>query len=896
MSDQQSRSPLDKTIPTPGWFGISAFVIVAIAAFLRIFRLDTYLLNERETEHAFDAFSLYNGLPLPIGQELPESEPFMLIWNAISFFLFGVTDASARAGSVVLGLGIMGLLFVLRPFLSKLQILSMAGIIAISPTMVFASRTVEPGIAAAFFALLMLVSLLRIGLTSDDNHGWTILLGVAIGALYATGPLGITTLISILIAILVASLSDLTGKRPNGAVGIAVQRLGRNPSKLLWILGSLIVTLLALFTRAFSSISSLAGLGTNLSEWVGMMTSGVGSVPALFYFWSLLLYEMITVVLAIITIVLSRTGSMKPEGSGRELPPLLFVVWFAAALLLHTTASTRDTGSAVLVAIPVLLLAGSGLGKMLETRRSSSFMRAGLASLAAIILVAYSVNATVGLAFNRGESGSEPLAWDTPSAETRDFLDQVTRLSRDLSVGNETPQDPTGHFGLTIKVAPEYEWPFTWYFRDYPLFRVTPPGAFTEETDVAIAANAETMESIGLTPSSITWIHKPGDPLTTMKSGEILSTGLNPANWGDAWSYVIHRETERHENPRSITVGYSVRVMNKLHTETGPFNLFDDSSPGQGGGLGQLDTPSGIAVAEDGTIYVLNAGNQRIDRYDANGEFLGIWSGQVEAPLQLSWNGFQGGTGLTVGPDGFIYIADTWNHAVVVVNPNGTVVRVLGNRGTQTDITDAGDPMSEQGLFFGPRDIAVSEDRIFVTDTGNERVQVFGMDGTFITAFGGYGEDDGQFIEPTGIAIAPDGNLWVADSGNARLQVFDQDGTWIESHEMQEWESQAGIDRMNMLMFDENGVLYFTTPHRGIWAWYDGTAINVSVSQPSDDNLTIVEFGDLRPGGIAIDSNGQILVTITSTGEVIKIEPVPTSIFGTKTGTPASSPIATPSD
>src|SRR5690606_31237288 len=108
--------------------------------------------------------------------------------------------------------------------------------------------------------------------------------------------------------------------------------------------------------------------------------------------------------------------------------------------------------------------------------------------------------------------------------------------------------------------------------------------------------------------------------------------------------------------------------------------------------------------------------------------------GQVEAPLQLSWNGTQGGTGLHVGPDGFIYIADTWNHAVVVVNPNGTVIRVLGNRGSQTDITDAGDPVSQPGLFFGPRDIAVTEERTYVTDTGNERVQVFAMDGAFITA------------------------------------------------------------------------------------------------------------------------------------------------------------------
>lgn len=884
MSDQQLRSPLDRQFPLPGWFGVSAVAIVLIAACVRLFRLDTYLLNVREASWAYDAFSLYNGRPLPIGQQLPESGPFMLVWNAISFFLFGVTDATARVGSVILGLGLIGAIFLLRPFLSKAQVLSIVGILAISPTMVFASRTIEPGIAAAFFAVLVLVALLRCGITSDDNHGWAILLGFALAALYATGPLGVTTILALGFGVLVTALSDVSGKSTGGAIGIATKRMSSDRSMLLWMLGSLILTLLFFFTRAFSSLSSLAGLGTTIADWASMMTSGVGTVPAMFYFWSLMLYETVVVVIAVATAALSRTSAMRSEPTEHPITPLLYVVWFAAALLMHTVASTRDTGSAVLVALPILLLAGSGLGRFLELSIGNLNARSIAAGAVSLILVAYSVNAMVGLSFTRGESGSEPLAHDTPSAETRGFLDQVMRLSRDISVDQASPLDPTGRFGLTIQATPEYEWPFTWYFRDFPLYSVTPPGAFTADTDVAIAANAEVMENVGLTPSSLVWINKPGDPLTMMRSGTILRTGLNPANWGKAWNYMIHRESDRHDNPRHLTVGYSVRVMNKLHTETGPFNLFDGSSPGSGGGLGQLDTPAGIAVGQDGTIYVLNAGNARIDRFDAEGVFLGIWSGQVEAPLQLSWNGTQGGTGMHVGPDGLIYIADTWNHAVVVVNPNGTVVRVLGNRGTQVDITDTGNPMDQPGLFFGPRDIAVSENRVYVTDTGNERVQIFAMDGTFISAFGGHGDEDGQFIEPTGIAIAPDGNIWVADSGNARLQVFDAEGIWLESHAIEQWEDQFGIARTNMLVFDENGVLYFTTPAQGVWAWYGGVTVPVG------------NLAEIRPGGIAIDRDGNLLITLADTGEVIRQNPVPLSEFGVPDATPLATPEATPTN
>lgn len=893
MSDQQGHSPLDKSLPNPGWFGISAIAIMVIASFARLFRLDTYLLNVREANWAYDAFSLFYGRPLPIGQELPDSSPFMIVWNAISFFLFGVTDATARVGSVVLGLGLIAVIFLLRPVLSRAQLLCITGILALSPIMVFASRTIEPGIVAAFFAILILVSLVRIGLTADDNHGWAILLGFAVAALYATGPVGVSTLIAVSAGVVVATFSDRIGKDPSGAVGTGVKRLGRSRSMLLWMTGTLVITLVALFTRSFSSLSSLEGIVSNVTEWASMMTSGVGTVPPLFYFWSLMLYETIAVLIAMVTAILSRTAAMRSNTPGGEIAPLFYVVWFASALLLHSSASTRDTGSAVLVALPVLLLAGTGLGRFIDISVARVNARLVTATLVSALLLVYSVNAMVGLAFTRGESGSEPLALNTPSVQTRSFLEQVMRLSRDISVTQTSPIDPTGYYGLRIQVTPEYEWPFTWYFRDFPEFSVTQPGAFTADTDVAIAAHPEVMERVGLTPSSLVWINKPGDPLTTIRSGAILRTGLNPANWADAWKYMIHRETERYDNPRTLTYGYSVRVMNKLHTETGPFNLFDGSSPGPGGGLGQLDTPAGVAVDDNGVIYVLNAGNVRIDRFNERGEFLGIWSGQVDAALQLSWNGFQGGTGLHVGPDGLIYIADTWNHAVVVVNPNGTVVRVLGNRGTPTDITDEGDPSEQLGLFFGPRDIAVTEDRIYVTDTGNERVQIFAMDGTFIAAFGGYGSADGELIEPTGIAIGPDGNVWVADSGNARLQVFDIDGTWLESHHIEQWEDQVGVQRMNMLAFDRHGVLYFTTPNRGVWGLYNNTTVPV---RPMNTEMEIGSLANLQPGGIAIDQNGRLLITLSSTGSVVRVDPVPLTEFGGQDATPQASPEATPTD
>ena len=882
MIEQSAPTPLDKHIPTPGWFGLSALVILVAGFLARFIRLDAYLLNVREANWAYDAWSMFYGRPLPIGQQLPDSGPWMLVWNSVPFYLFGATDATARMGSAVLGLALVALVFLLWPFMSKFQIIAVAGILAISPTVVFASRTVEPGIAAAFFAMLVVVALLRVGVARGNHAGWAGVLGLAIACLYATGPLGVSALIAVGAGILIAGLRSRPGEISQNSVGAALRTLFGDRHAAIGLSTGLIVGLLVLFSRSFSDLSGLAGIGTTITDWVQMMSGGTSTVPVMFYFWSVMLYETIAVVLAIVAIAVSNSWHTSAENLRYHLPVSLFATWFVAALMLHSTASSRDTGSAVLVTLPVLVMAGMGLGALLQSTSKWTSLRNLATTAFAMVLVVYSLNAMIGLAFTRGESGSEPLAHDTPATEATQFIDRVMRLSRDISVTQPSPIDPTGQYGLVIHVTPEFEWPFTWYFRQFYGFSVTPAAGFTADTDVAIASNAEAMDGVGLTTSTTQWIARPGDALTMMRSGEILRTGLNPLNWGDAWNYMINREAPGEDEARTITIGHSVRVMNKLSAQTGPFTLFDTSSPGPGSGLGQLDTPAGIATATDGTIYVLNAGNARIDRYAADGTFLGIWNGQVEEPLQLSWNGWQGGTGLEVGPDGLIYIADTWNHAVVIVSPTGTVVRVLGYRGVQTDITDAGTPDQQPGLFFGPRDVAVTEDRIYITDTGNERVQVFTIDGTFVTAFGGFGSENGQFVEPTGVVAAPDGTIWVADSGNARLQQFDADGGFIAAYPVEAWQGQQGIDRLNMLAIDDRGIVYFTVPNRGVWAWNNGETAQL----PGSNTLSA--------GGITLDSDGSLLVSDRTSATVVRLIPVLPASWTNSESTPAASPQASP--
>jgi len=71
------------------------------------------------------------------------------------------------------------------------------------------------------------------------------------------------------------------------------------------------------------------------------------------------------------------------------------------------------------------------------------------------------------------------------------------------------------------------------------------------------------------------------------------------------------------------------------------------------------------------------------------------------------------------------------------------------------------------------RGVAVDDQGyIFVADSGNNRIQIFHPDGTFLRAFGCWGSGDGEFKGLEGIAVMSNGNILVCDRENHRIQVF----------------------------------------------------------------------------------------------------------------------------
>jgi DNA-binding beta-propeller fold protein YncE len=116
-------------------------------------------------------------------------------------------------------------------------------------------------------------------------------------------------------------------------------------------------------------------------------------------------------------------------------------------------------------------------------------------------------------------------------------------------------------------------------------------------------------------------------------------------------------------------------------------------------------------------------------------------------------------------------VADTGLDQVLVYDADSyKLLRKIGTTGKDHTLTDPGN-------FSKPTNVAVDKDgNLYVTDTLNDRVEVFDADGGFIRAFGKNGDGAGEFARPKGIAIDSDGHVWVADAMLNRVQVFTPEG------------------------------------------------------------------------------------------------------------------------
>jgi DNA-binding beta-propeller fold protein YncE len=219
-----------------------------------------------------------------------------------------------------------------------------------------------------------------------------------------------------------------------------------------------------------------------------------------------------------------------------------------------------------------------------------------------------------------------------------------------------------------------------------------------------------------------------------------------------------------------------------------------------------LKSPYGVVTDSRGQIYVADAANRVVFVFNLEQKRAEKRGDRAPARLALP-------TGLAIDEGDRLFVSDSFLHQITCFTPAGEVAAVFGTNelqrpggitvdsarrrlyvadvkankiaifDTQTfrQIGQIGGPTTpdkaEPGKFSAPSNVAVDHTgSVFVTDTWNQRVQVFDAEGKFVRAFGRHGLTPGNFVRPKGIALDKDGHLYVADAEFNNFQVLTTDG------------------------------------------------------------------------------------------------------------------------
>jgi len=174
---------------------------------------------------------------------------------------------------------------------------------------------------------------------------------------------------------------------------------------------------------------------------------------------------------------------------------------------------------------------------------------------------------------------------------------------------------------------------------------------------------------------------------------------------------------------------------------------------------------AGVAVDSSDHVYVFNRGEHPVIVFDREGNFLRSWGEGLVGRAH----------GITIGPDGEVWLTDDGNHTIRKFTPEGKLLLTIGD-------PDKPAPLQSGEPFNRPTHVALSPltGDLFISDGyGNSRVHKYDPKGRHLFSWGEPGTDPGCFNLPHNIATDAEGLVYVADRENHRVQVFDAEGRYL---------------------------------------------------------------------------------------------------------------------
>ena len=245
----------------------------------------------------------------------------------------------------------------------------------------------------------------------------------------------------------------------------------------------------------------------------------------------------------------------------------------------------------------------------------------------------------------------------------------------------------------------------------------------------------------------------------------------------------------------------------------------------------QGSCPWGIAVGQNGHIFVADHNKSQIHIFNKQRKYIRSFGQQGSGNGQL-----YNPTGIAVDHDNQLYIVNSNNKHIKVLENDGTFVRQIGG-----------------GHLSEPYGVTVHNKHVFVAEGGNHRILMFTLDGQLIRTIGSYGSGPGQFNDPRAVAFAPDGDgdMYVLDRYNSRIQVFNANGVY--QREFGNRQLKYPLD------------IICTADHHVLVA--DCNNSRVAIFNTMGQLIHSFRVGSY-PYGLAVDHNGDLLVTLYNSNQV----------------------------
>ena len=266
----------------------------------------------------------------------------------------------------------------------------------------------------------------------------------------------------------------------------------------------------------------------------------------------------------------------------------------------------------------------------------------------------------------------------------------------------------------------------------------------------------------------------------------------------DGTEVTLNHPTQLTEMPDGsmLLVSWHNHKIRHYDPETGKVFIACGSAPGHKGDGGPLrpallDQPQAISLSEDGSMFILDQRNQVIRKVDPEG-IISTVAGQVKAagfegdggdPLLAKFNFPTGSNpqpnGSMAYAGGLLYVADTLNHRIRVIDWDKNTIGTLAGTGEPGFSGDGGP--AEEAEINNPRKLTLGPDgRLYFGDEYNHRIRAIDLDTGVITTVAGNGTptfagdglppEEASLDRPVGVSFSPEGDMYILDTNNNRIR------------------------------------------------------------------------------------------------------------------------------